>query len=246
MSDTNSSAVGLTMHGIVAGYYSHDLVLNDVGVTAVPDKLTVILGPNGSGKSTTLRVLYGILKPRSGQVLLDGRDITAVPTHQRGRLGMAFLPQGRSVFPQLTVQENLEMGGWIFQGDRERLTQARDAMYERYPLLKDIRSKPAGSLSGGQQRIVEIARMMMVDPHVILIDEPSVGLAPIVVEQVYEEIANLKQEKRTIVLVDQNVRAAVALADYIYTLEFGRNNLQGERGAFEDKLEALIKSWLRF
>ncbi|MFL5625689.1 MAG: ABC transporter ATP-binding protein [Ktedonobacteraceae bacterium] len=246
MNECSSSAPELKMHDITAGYYSHDLVLIAVTLTAQPGKVTVLLGPNGSGKSTTLRVLYGILKPRNGQVLLDGRDITTVPTHRRSNLGIALLPQGRSVFPDLTVEENLVMGGWTIRRDRQRLVQAMEAMYQRYPVLKNVRHKLAGALSGGQQRIVEIARMMITDPKVILIDEPSVGLAPIIVDQVYQEIANLKQEKRTILLVDQNVRAAVELADYIYTLEFGRNNLHGESGAFEDKLEALIKSWLRF
>lgn len=242
----NTTNDGFAMHSVVAGYYSHDLVLNDVSVTAFPNKVTVVLGPNGSGKSTTLRVMYGILRPRSGQVVLNGRDITAIPTHQRLKLGIAFLPQGRSVFPDLTVQDNLELGGWIYQQDRKRLRSAVDAMYERYPALKPVRKKLAGHLSGGQQRIVEFARMMVPDPKVILIDEPSVGLAPIIVDQVYEEIAHLKQEQRTILLVDQNVRAAITLADFVYTLEFGSNSLQGERGAFEDRLEELIKSWLRF
>jgi branched-chain amino acid transport system ATP-binding protein len=234
------------MRGVTAGYYSHDLVLNNVSLIARPGKVTVLLGPNGSGKSTALRVLYGLLRPRSGQILLDGHEITTVPPQRRLALGMALLPQGRSVFPELTVQENLEIGGWLLGRDRRRLAAALEAVYARYPLLKEWRQKQAGGLSGGQQRLVEIGRMMVADPRVILIDEPSVGLAPVIVDQVYEEIARLKEEQRTILLVDQNVRAAVALADYVYTLEYGRNNLEGERGAFEDRLEALIKSWLRF
>src|SRR5438105_5069268 len=118
MNESSSSAAELTMRDITAGYYSHDLVLNAVTLTALPGKVTVLLGPNGSGKSTALRVLYGILKPRNGQVLLDGQDITTAPTHQRPNLGIALLPQGRSVFSELTVQENLEMGGWTIQRDR--------------------------------------------------------------------------------------------------------------------------------
>nr|BBH92393.1 ABC transporter ATP-binding protein [Thermogemmatispora argillosa] len=241
-----STNAGLSMQAVTAGYYSHDLVLNNVSLTARPGKVTVLLGPNGSGKSTALRVLYGLLRPRSGQVRLNGQEITTVPPHRRPALGMALLPQGRSVFPELTVHENLEIGAWRLLGERRRLAAALEAIYERYPLLKGWRQKLAGSLSGGQQRLVEIARMMVADPRVILIDEPSVGLAPLIVDQVYEEIARLKEERRTILLVDQNVRAAVALADYVYTLEYGHNKLEGERGAFEDRLEALIKSWLRF
>jgi branched-chain amino acid transport system ATP-binding protein len=242
----NGGSPELKMVGIEAGYYSHDLVLNNVSITAIPHKVTVILGPNGSGKSTTLRVLYGILKPRKGQVLLNDANIAGLPSFQRLKLGVAFLSQGRSVFPELSVHENLEIGGWVIQKDRSRLKASIEAMYERYPALKPMRHKPAGSLSGGQQRILEFARMMVADPQIILIDEPSVGLAPILVDQVYSEINKLKQEGRTILLVDQNVRAAVELADYIYTLEFGKNNLQGECGKFEHQLETLIKSWLRF
>jgi branched-chain amino acid transport system ATP-binding protein len=179
-------------------------------------------------------------------VLLGDRDITAIPSFQRVNQGIAFLSQGRSVFPDLSVHENLEIGGWALQKNKAQMKAQVEAVYDRYPVLKTMRNRPGGSLSGGQQRILEFARMMVADPKIILIDEPSVGLAPILVDQVYQEIANLKKENRTILLVDQNVRAAVALADYIYTLEYGRNNLQGETGKFEGALEELIKSWLRF
>ncbi len=236
----------LSMHGIEAGYYAHDLVLSEITVTAQPNKVTVILGPNGSGKSTTLRVLYGILQPRQGQVMLNDQDITTIPSHQRLDLGIALLPQGRSTFPDMTVQENLEVGGWTLRDKRQKLAEAVEAMYERYPILKDLRYRLAGGLSGGQQRIVEIARMMVSDPKILLIDEPSVGLAPLLVKQIYEEIAKFKEEERTILLVDQNVQAAVEMADYVYTLDYGRNHLEGDRSEFEGKLSTLVKEWLRF
>lgn len=243
---SNGSAPTLTMRHIEAGYYAHDLVLNDVSITALPNKVTVILGPNGSGKSTTLRILYGILQPRQGQVTLDEQDITPVPSHQRLELGIALLPQGRSTFPELTVHENLEVGGWVLRNDRQKLTEAVEAMYERYPILKDLRHRPAGGLSGGQQRIVEMARMMVSDPKILLIDEPSVGLAPVLVRNIYEEIAKLKDEQRTLLLVDQNIQAAVEMADYVYTLDYGRNHLEGDRNEFEGKLSSIVKEWLRF
>lgn len=241
----NGRPAELHMQNVVAGYYEHDLVLEDVTLKARPQEVTVVLGPNGSGKSTMLRVLYGILPPRSGRVLLGERDITEVAPHERLELGMVFLPQGRTIFPELTVHENLEMGGWVLRYNPRELRTAVDAMYERYPVLKDLRTKPAASLSGGQQRILEFARMLVSDPNIILIDEPSAGLAPVLVDQVYNEIARLKEERRTIVLVDQNVRPAVELADYIYTLEFGRNHVEGKKDAFEEELEALITEWLR-
>lgn len=245
MSANGSEAGTLELRGVVAGYYSGRPVLNDVTLRALPHRVTVVLGPNGAGKSTALRVLAGIIKPARGAVLLDGADISATPAHRMIELGVGFLPQGRSTFPALSVHENLELGGWSLRRRGNHRAAAVEAMYERYPLLAEVRQKPAGSLSGGQQRILEIARMMISDPRIVLVDEPSAGLAPIVADQVYEEIAALKEEGRTILLVDQNVRAAVALADYVYTLESGRNQLDGDRDAFESDLGAVIKGWLR-
>ena len=235
----------IEMRDVVAGYYQHDLVLDRVSLAAHPGRVTAVLGPNGSGKSTSLRVLYGFLRPRSGTVRLGGRDVTALPVQDRLELGIALLPQGRTTFPQLTVEENLELGAWLKRRDRAGMRRAVAAMYERYPVLAGLRRRPAGSLSGGQQRLLEIARMLVLDPQVILVDEPSVGLAPILVEQVYEELRRLKEEGRTILLVDQNVEAAVALADYVYVLAYGRNHLEGAREDFEHKLGEVIRGWLR-
>jgi branched-chain amino acid transport system ATP-binding protein len=126
----------------------------------------------------------------------------------------------------------------------QRLQAAVDAMYDRYPVLRPLRSRPAGSLSGGQARLLEFGRTLILEPSVLLIDEPSVGLAPVLVDQVYDEIARLRDEGRTILLVDQNVQAAIDMADYVYTLAYGRNHLQGERSQFADELDSLIKQWL--
>jgi len=237
-------AAGLRVEAVVAGYYSGQTVLKGVTLDARPGQLTVVLGPNGAGKSTILRVLAGYLRPEAGRVLLDERDITRVPPHRRLDLGVAFLPQGRSVFPNLTVAQNVELGGWIHRRDHVRLRRAVETVYQRYPTVRQLRGRPAGSLSGGQQRSVEIARMMVADPSVILIDEPSAGLAPILADEIYQELAALKMEGRTILLVDQNVRAAVDIADYVYTLESGLNHLDGDRSRFEGDLGALIRGWL--
>lgn len=235
----------LRMTGVTAGYYPHQLVLDNVSLTARPHKITAVLGPNGSGKSTSLRVIYGLLAPREGSVSFDGKDITQLPPDERLTIGLALLPQGRSTFPGLTVHENLELGGWVLRRDRAAFRAALDRVYERYPVLRDVPEQLAGSLSGGQQRILEIARMMMTDPQMVLIDEPSVGLAPKLADQVYDEIALLRDEQRTILLVDQNVQAAVDLADYVYTLEMGRNHLDGAREDFANRLDGLIREWLR-
>ena len=234
----------LVMEDVVAGYFEHDVVLNGVSLRARPGMVTVVLGPTGSGKSTSLRVLYGFLHPREGRVRLDGEDITDVPPDERLGRRIALLPQGHSVFPQMTVHENLELGAFLLRHDKPALQAAVEAMYERYPLLDRLRRAQAGSLSGGQQRILEFARTLVLDPTILLIDEPSVGLAPNLVDDVYAEIARLKDEGRTVLLVDQNVEAAVSLADHVYTLAYGRNDVDGTRSEFEGRLGEVIKGWL--
>lgn len=234
----------LTLTGITAGYYANDIVLEDVSVSVEPGKVTVLLGPNGSGKSTLLRIMSGFLTPREGSVTLGGEDITARTPAERLALGISVLPQGRSVFPELTVEENLRLGAWQMRTDRTRFAESIEAMFERYPTIKPLRYKHAGSLSGGQARMVEFARTLILEPQVLLIDEPSVGLAPVLVDGVYDELDRLKEEGRTILLVDQNVQAAVSMADYVYTLAYGKNHLDGARDSFEGQLDGLIKQWL--
>jgi branched-chain amino acid transport system ATP-binding protein len=245
MTGVTTPPAGLRMQGVSAGYLANDIVLDDVTLRAEPGRVTAVLGPNGSGKSTSLRVLYGFLRPRQGSVLLGERDITDLPVGSRLAAGIAFMPQGRSILPRLTVEENVRLGGWLLRRRRPALNAAVDAMFDRYPLLKEIRRRPAGSLSGGQARLLEFARTLVLDPQVLLIDEPSVGLAPILVDEVYEEIRRLKDEGRTILLVDQNVQAAVHLADYIYTLAYGQNHLDGARDQFAGQLDELIRKWLQ-
>lgn len=239
-----TSEPDLTVTGVTAGYYANDIVLDDVSARVEPGKVTVLLGPNGSGKSTLLRIMSGFLTPRHGSVTLGGVDITAKSPSERLALGISVLPQGRSVFPELTVEENLRLGAWQIRGDRARFAEAVEAMFERYPTIKPLRHKHAGSLSGGQARIVEFARTLILQPQVLLIDEPSVGLAPVLVDGVYDELDRLKEEGRTILLVDQNVQAAVEMADYVYTLAYGKNHLDGARDSFEGQLDGLIKQWL--
>jgi branched-chain amino acid transport system ATP-binding protein len=240
-----SADAELRVNGVVAGYHPHQRVLNHVSVVGRASHVTVVLGPNGSGKSTLLRVLYGLLDAREGSVELGSEDITVLPPDERLDYGMALLPQGRSLFPGLTVHENMELGAWTLRRDRTRMREAVAQVYEAYPLVSGLRSKVAGSLSGGQQRLVELARLMITDPAVVLIDEPSVGLAPKLADQIYEEVWKLREQGRTIVLVDQNVQAAVQLADYVYTLESGRNHREGAREQFEGELDNLIREWLR-
>lgn len=245
MPDEVRAGADLRMEDVVAGYFEEDQVLGGVSLHAAPGRISVVLGPNGSGKSTALRVLAGFLRPRTGHVLLDGTDITALAAHRRIGLGMGFLAQGRSTFPRLTVDENLQLGAWAFRSDRARLSRALAGAYERHPALRPLRDTAAGRLSGGQQRLLEMARMLVADPRVVLVDEPSAGLSPKLADQAYADLADLRREGRTVLLVDQNVRAAVGLADYIYVLAYGRNGDQGPRGAFEGRLGDVVREWIR-
>lgn len=234
----------LRVTDLVAGYVAGDPVLRGINVTAKPGCITVVLGPNGAGKSTMLRVIAGYLSPESGRVCVGERDITRLPAHSHMENGIALLPQGRSVFPDLTVTENIELGGWTLRSDRNRLSRALDESLVRFPILRDLRDRPAGSLSGGQQRIVELARLLITNPPILLIDEPSVGLSPIFAHQVYCDLETFKKEGRTILLVDQDVRAAIRIADYVYVLGSGKNDIEGDRSAFESDLGTMVHRWL--
>ena len=239
-----TAAPRLRVSNVSAGYSPGHPVLRGVNLTAEPGRITVILGPNGAGKSTLLKVISGFLSPASGAIQLGDSDIGALPPHRHVEHGIGLLPQGRSTFPDLTVVENIELGGWSIRSDRARLRAAVEAMLTRYPHLRELRGRPAGSLSGGQQRAVEIARLLVSNPSVLLIDEPSVGLSPIVASQVYQELLALKAEGRTILLVDQDVRAAIRVADYVYVLNSGKNDIEGDRSAFEGDLGAIVRGWL--
>jgi branched-chain amino acid transport system ATP-binding protein len=237
-------APSLNVSNVSAGYLPGHPVLRGVNLTASPGRITVILGPNGAGKSTLLKVIAGFLPPAAGSIALGDTDISTLPPHRHVAHGIGLLPQGRSAFPDLTVVENIELGGWSMRSDRARLRAAVDAMLTRYPHLRPLRNRAAGSLSGGQQRAVEIARMLVSNPSVLLVDEPSVGLSPIVASQVYQELEALKAEGRTILLVDQDVRAAIRVADYVYVLNSGKNDIEGDRSAFEGDLGAIVRGWL--
>lgn len=234
----------LRVTNVVAGYAASRPVLRDVSLTAAPGRITVVLGPNGAGKSTLLRVIAGFLPPSSGRVLLNEADVGLLPAHQHLAQGIGLLPQGRSAFPELTVLENIELGGWTLRADRKRLREAVDRMFVRYPQLQELRDRPAGNLSGGQQRMVEMARLMVSNPSVLLIDEPSVGLSPAIAARVYEELVALQAEGRTILLVDQDVRAAIRVAHHVYVLSSGKNDIDGDRSSFEGDLGALVRGWL--
>jgi branched-chain amino acid transport system ATP-binding protein len=215
----------LSVEGLEAGY-GEVQVLWGLSLQARRGKLTAIVGANGAGKTTTLRAVAGTLTPWGGRVMLDGEDVTRVPSHVKAARGLALVPEGRQLFSMMSVAENLELGAFSPRGSRsyaERLEQ----VFKLFPRLAERARQRAGTLSGGEQQMVAIARGLMSDPQILIIDELSLGLAPVVIYQLLATLKQLKQNGLTILLVEQNVHLALALSDYAYVIAEGRIFTEG-------------------
>ncbi|MFF2508172.1 ABC transporter ATP-binding protein [Streptomyces sp. NPDC058067] len=197
-------------------------VVWDVSFDVWPGRLTVLLGRNGAGKTTTLRAVSGLNKATAGSVELGGRDITKAAAHTRVRQGMAYVQEGKRVFHGQTVEQNLLLGGYTRRLKRTELRQEAERMYELFPVLGDKRSLLAGTMSGGQQQMLAIAQAMMAGPRLLMLDEPSGGLAPVIVNEVMERVGLLKETGIGILLVEQAVEASIAVADHVTVLDMGR------------------------
>ncbi len=219
------SAPLLEVQDVTAGYGAID-ILHGVTLAVHPGEIVSIIGPNGAGKSTAFKTIVGFVRPRAGRVRFDGQDIVGLRPDQVLRRGLAYVPQGRIVFPQMTVLENLEMGAYI-ERDRARIAAALDAVYALFPILADRRKQRAGTMSGGEQQMVAIARALMTRPRLILLDEPSLGLSPKFVTLIFEKLVEMKGAGYTLMLVEQNAARALAIADRGYALELGRNRFEG-------------------
>ena len=225
----------LELRELNVGYYRDLNILQNLNIKARENQLTAILGANGVGKSTALKAVFGFLRPNEGQVLLEGIDIINIPPHKRILKGLAYIPQQPGIFKDMSVEENLELGGWTFKRDKKQIAEKMEANYERFPVLKEKRKQISGELSGGQQRMVEISRTLMAEPKVLLVDEPTAGLSKMLSEEVYEMLTVLtSQENLTILLVDQEIRHALHISDYVYVLELGRNKFEGPASDFDD------------
>ncbi len=235
----------LSAHNIVAGYVDEIDILQNVSVDVQEQQITSVIGPNGSGKSTLMRVICGFLTPKSGQVLWDDTDLTGRQSHTMAGLGICYLPQERTVYPHLTVEQNIYLGSWTFRRDKARIRHELSRVYDLFPMMQERRKSKAGNLSGGMQKILEVARGMMIRPEILICDEPTVGLAPIIAKEVYDTIERLKADGLTILLVDQNVREAIRIGDQIYVLEVGQNKVNGTRAEFEANQHDMIKDWLQ-
>lgn len=210
----------LEVDTVRAGYGEIN-VLWDVSLTIAPHTVTTIIGPNGAGKTTLLRAIMGLVPVSRGAIRFDGRLLSATPTWEMPRYGMAMIPEGRMLFGNMTVEENLMLGAFQKQ-HRAGARQNCERAYEMFPRLEERRTQLSGTLSGGEAQMLAMARGLMSDPKLLLIDEPSLGLAPLVVGELFEILSRLKAERRTIVLVEQNIQNAVAVADQVYLMQSGK------------------------
>jgi ABC-type branched-subunit amino acid transport system ATPase component len=235
----------LAIDDLHAGYASGVDILQGLSLAVERGSVTVVIGPNGAGKSTLLRTIFGLLKPQRGRIDFAGQEIGGREPAAVKALGIGYVPQEINVFPLLTVEENLRMGGWILRHDRARLAGALDRVYAAFPVLARGRHEAAGALSGGQGRMLSVAREMMTAPTLMLVDEPTAGLAPGLVAQVYDLLHAARQGGSTILLVDQNIEDAVRQADYVYLVDLGRVRAHGPAREFPlERVSALIREAL--
>jgi branched-chain amino acid transport system ATP-binding protein len=205
---------------VVAGYLPEVDILNGCDLHVLPGEIVGVVGPNGAGKSTLVKAIFGLLPVRSGTISLDGADITGKPAHELVSLGVGYVPQVRNVFPSLTVEENLQVG--LYQRPR-RFPERMRAVAELFPLLAQRRSQRAGSLSGGERQVVAMGRALMMEPKVLLLDEPSAGLSPIAQDEAFERIRAINEAGVSMVMVEQNARRCLEIAHRGYVLDQGRN-----------------------
>ena len=223
MNEGTPRAKVLETEGVVAGYVPEVDILGGVSVNVKEGEIVTIVGPNGAGKSTLIKTIFGLLRPREGRIVFRDEDIGGRRPHDITRLGLSYVPQLDNVFPSLTVEENLEMGSL----DRSRTKDQKDRMYELFPRLGERRSQAAGTMSGGERQMVAMAKALMPDPQVLLLDEPSAGLAPAFVDAIFEKTQEVNQAGVTIVMVEQNARRALAMSDRGYVLDLGKDRFEG-------------------
>ncbi len=226
---TGSERPLLEVQNIYAGYYVGQDVLKGVTLEVYEGEIVCVIGPNGAGKSTVFKAIYGIIPVRKGRVICGGREITNIPPQQALQTaGITIVPQLRSVFPQMTVHENLELGMYLTK-DKVRVKERIDYVYDLFPRLAERAKQDAGTMSGGEQRMLEIGRSLMWEPRLVLMDEPSAGLAPIITKQIFEAITRLNREiGLTVLMIEQNARQGLAASHRGYVVEVGRQTYSGK------------------
>ncbi len=211
-------------------YYGHVHALKGIDLEVEEGQIVSLIGANGAGKSTTLRTISGLVRPRLGGITLKGEPIHTVPAHRIVELGISHSPEGRQILATLTVDENLNMGAYVLGSDRQRIEENRQRVFDLFPRLQERRSQLGGTLSGGEQQMLTIGRALMASPSLLMLDEPSLGLAPILVKTIFDTIHEINERGVTVLLVEQNARAALKIAHRAYVLETGRVVLSGPAG----------------
>lgn len=224
-----TEAPALELEGIQAGYGDFQALFG-VSLRVNPGEAVGVVGPNGAGKTTLLRVISGLIRPRAGRIAFAGQDLAAVPPHALPGLGIAHVPENRRLFPHLTVEENLRVGAFT-KSARGHFEARRERVFELFPRMKQRRHQLAGTMSGGEQQMCAIGRALMSGPRILLLDEPSAGLAPIVVQQVFDLVRRIRQEGLTVLIVEQNVAQVLRTVDRAYVLETGRVAAEGSSAA---------------
>jgi len=235
----------IEVQNVRAGYVSGVDILQGLTATFQEGQISSIIGPNGAGKSTLLKTIFGFVLPHEGSITYNRTDITEIePSEMIETVGFSYIPQERSVFPDLTVRENLELGAWTIRKDAERVETAIENACDEFPALAEKRSKRAGTMSGGQQRMLEIARSMVTDPDVVLVDEPSAGLAPDLAQNVYRSLSQLPENGITVLLVDQNVEAAANYGDELFILEQGTVSEHTRADEMDTGVDDIVSEWI--
>ena len=206
--------------------YGKIVAVKDVSIDVKQGEIVTLIGSNGAGKSTTLRTISGLIKPKSGEILFNGKRIDGVPGHEIVGMGICHSPEGRRIFPRMSVKENLELGAFL-RNDKAAVNADMDRVLELFPRLKERIKQTAGTMSGGEQQMLAVSRALMGDPKLLLLDEPSMGLAPVLVELIFDTIVKIRKQGITILLIEQNATAALEVADRAYVLESGKVKMSG-------------------
>jgi branched-chain amino acid transport system ATP-binding protein len=241
MSAANGNA--LEISSLFAGYGRYDVV-RDVRLHVATGEAVALLGPNGAGKTTVLRAIMGLVKERRGEIRVGGVDLTRLPAHRIARGHAALVPEGRRLFLNQSVEDNLILGALHLRGDQPRVKRLLSSVYELFPVLLELRGRPSSALSGGQQQMVAIGRMLMSDPAVLLLDEPSLGLAPLAIDGVADALIKLREQGRSLLLVEQRVDLALRVCDRVYVLAGGEIALEERADVVDAEGRSLINAYL--
>ena len=231
----------LFMENITAGYVEEIDVLSNVSLEVKEGAITGIIGANGAGKSTILKTIFGFLHPRQGKINFQGQDIHGFLPYQLKQMGISYMLQEYSTFPQLSIEDNLRLGAWTFRNDKKLVSERLAEIYDIFPVLSERRAEKATYLSGGYLRMLSVGKEIMSKPKLLMIDEPSVGLAPKIVTEIYELLIQVSRQGTTILIVDQNIMKALEVSDYMYLLDMGQVKQGGPKKDFEEDIREIIK-----